>query len=820
MKICEMMDILAPFAAKTRPVLTGYCRDGSLPAVRDGNRWFPDGGFVNRAVLWRRKQMTLEDILSDSGIRELTENEQWKCIRQIKLASEKYFLEENCYSILFTGHFIASANVDEVRTIVSREISHYSEKLRLVPIKEAARALGVSVYQAKQSDSLPAVRLRDGLYCKQEDIDALNASKEQYIGVFTLATELLSGMHSLFDPGNYTDRMMLHKYIRESDLRDTALPASAMPFPVEDRKNTVFFPVSQRKVVEKYLYRFFAQYGMVNERIRTLEADPYWTSHPVTKDLIDSFETGKVDNGMAALMETIIHALGPEITECTDEDIEALLAYASRARLKVYRRYVVMFVNYAKKKVPCRYGISLKCDLERKSHAVDTSPYPFPQYLAFASLVFSAPMIEENGLVSKAFEDVKYALLWLFSIWQYVSAWRVKDFFSLPILDVPWAKEELKERILARGFDGDAVKLSMLLENEVNGKRRPPSKTAGRQETSDEKAALLVVFPETLRSVIGIAYAICVAMTEHCPFPVVRFTNTDYEYMYGNMYTKIFGHHPFSNRRANKSFMGIVVQLVEQEVGNDNKVMGYSVASLARAHMVSPGMLSDITSRYLQYKLEGLTVDEILMQLWDTGICSFVPYMLLEAVYGDRFSTLPISSQTKVLLASNMSAYQAEAAARLIHKEYLHSKDVVQAILSSCQDQGKTAVRILQRLTGRQAASKQLGIQCPHSAMRAVCPFKANRKCMICPYKIPQTSSVHLYVREIESVVERKKKARTGGEKRKLAMLLKEYYFPAAYTVLLFCKKNYKIDVSEFRDRLVAAYEAGGLIYADQDKIE
>lgn len=820
MTILAMMDALAPYKPKTRPVLTGYCRDGSIPAARNGDKWMPDGNWISCAVLWRKNQTTLEGILAEaSGIQELTKDEQHKCVRQIKLAAEKYYLEENCYSILFTGHFIVRDHVDDVKGIVSREIAHYKEKPNLIPIKDAAKALGISTYQAKHYDSFPAVRLRDGLYCEQADIDAMNAAKDQYIGIYTLSMEILSGMRSLFDLGNDTDRMMLNKYIREGDLRDIALPASAMTFPVDDRKNTVFFPAVQVKTVEKYLRRFFTQYGMVYERLRELKEDPFWLSHPVTKGLVDSFEEKKTENGMAALMEILIHSLKQEITECTDDDIEALLTYASKARFKIYKQYIVMFVNYVKKNAPCRYRTALKYEHASRSNTIDTSPYPFPQYLAFASLVYSDPMIETNSLIDKSFENIKYALLWLYSAWQYISAWRTKDFFMIPIISMPYTKDVLRESIHAKEFNSEAIKISILLENEINGIQRPPTKTARRQEESGEKSVLLVVIPETLRVVIGTVYAICVVMSEHQPFPVVRFSFSDYEYMFGNMYTRIFGHRTFLNRRANKAFLGTVVQLVEQDVGTENKVMGHSVASLARAHMVSPGMLSDVTSKYLQYKLEGLTVDEILMQLWDTGICSFVPYMLLESVYGEAFSSLPVSSQSKILRAANLTAYQAETAARHIHKEYLHSRDVVNAILSSCRDKGKTAVQILQRLADRQAPSKQRGIQCLYSAMRLACPFQANKKCSICPYKVSHTSSLYMYVGEIEKMVERRRNARTDGEKKKLGMLLKEYYFPAAYTMLAFCKRNYKIDISEFRDRLINAFEKGGLIYGDQNKI-
>ena len=815
MKLIEMIRTLEPFGIKTRPHLTSYCRDGVIPAERNGNNWYPDDGFVNRAVIWRKGQVTLEEMIRDDpAYSSLSDDDKKKCLRSIKLYAAEHYQTDNEYSILFTGHFIKKDEIEKVKEIIAKETTYYVNRNALVPIKDAAKAMGVSVYQAKKM-SLSSTRMQGDLYCDTEMIDQMNNTRSQYIGIYTLITEILPGVKTVFDPASETDRLMLRKYVRESDLADIALPAEIMSFP-DDRRNALYFPAAYKDAVSSALVPFFIRFGLVPERLAILSADPFWDAHPVTKKLFDRFSVKKQENGLAALMETLIYGLRGEITECTDEDIDKLLAYAEGAGYSVYKKYTVLFVNFCKKKADkCTYNVMLKYDPPKTGqHVVDTSPYPFAQYLAFSHLLFSQPMIEKNELVNKAFSDIKYALLWLYCIWQYVTAWRLGDFFKIPILQMPYTRDGLQGMISNGGFDQEAVTLSILLETEINSRQRRPNKTAEEQE----EFPLVVVFPENLRPVIGTAYAICIVKAYYTPFPVTRFSVNDYEYMFGPICTKILGRKTFQNRRANKAFMGTVVELAEKDPAIKAPVKGYAIASFTRSHAVKEGTLSDMTSRYLQYKLEGLSVDEILMQFWSTGCCSFVPYMLLQAVYGDKFSTLPVSDQTAVIRESGLTAFTAEAGARLMRKAYLHDRDVVQTVLSS--GGVSAATRVLQGLIDREAPSKQLGIMCVRSSLRLPCASQRSQKCVACPYKIPQVSSIYLIMSDIEALMDKMDAAHTEGSRRKYFFALRDHYFPAAYQMLVFCKEQYKMNVSGIAGQLADMYEKGGLLYdPDQGKI-
>jgi hypothetical protein len=423
-------------------------------------------------------------------------------------------------------------------------------------------------------------------------------------------------------------------------------------------------------------------------------------------------------------------------------------------------------------------------------------------------------MIDQNDLIRKAFSDIKYALLWLYCIWQYCTAWRIGDFFAMPVLRISVTRKQLEEAINNGSFEQEAISLSILLENEINGRQRRPGKTADRQRDYP----LVVVFPETLRPVIGTVYAICIVMSGYEAFPVVRFSYKDYEYMFGKKYQKIIGHNVFLNRKANKAFMGTVVDLAEKDPAIKAPVKGYALASFARAHAVTADTLSDMTSRYLQYKLDGLDVNEILMQLWDTGSCSFVPYMLLQAVYGGKFRGLPVRDQTKIMLESRLTAFSAETGARLIRKAYLHDRDVVQTVLSSVADES-TARQILQGVITREAPSKQLGIMCLRTPMHLPCANNRAKKCFVCPYRVPQVSSIFLIMSDIEEMIAKMNEALTEGSRKKYYLALRDYYYPAAYQMLVFSKEKYGINVTQIANRLADLYEKGGLLYdPDQGK--
>ena len=106
MKINEMMRMLEPFNPKTRPVLTALCKEGKIPAARNGNIWFPDDRYVNRAVMWRKGQITLEEMIAGNPDYTVLSNEdQKKCLRSIKLYAADHYQEGNCYSVLFQIRF-------------------------------------------------------------------------------------------------------------------------------------------------------------------------------------------------------------------------------------------------------------------------------------------------------------------------------------------------------------------------------------------------------------------------------------------------------------------------------------------------------------------------------------------------------------------------------------------------------------------------------------------------------------------------------------------------------------------------------------------
>ena len=819
MKLIEMIKKLEPYAIKTRPHLTSYCRDGVIPAEKKGNVWYPDDGYVNRAVMWRKEQVTLEEMIKEvPAYASLSDKDRKKCMRGITFYAAACCQEDNCYSILFSGHFIKKEEIEKVKEIIAKETTYYANRNVLVPIKDAARMMGVSVYQAKKI-TLPSARMQGNLYCDAEAIDQMNNARSQYIGIYTLTMEILANVKTVFDPQNDKDRMMLRKYVRESELRDLALSAETMPFP-DDRRNAFYFPIIYKEAVSAALIPFFIRFGLVPERLKILSADPFWDSHPTTKKLLDRFSVKKQENGLAALMETLIYGLHCEITECTDKDIEELLAYAEGAEYQIYKQYTVLFVNFCKKNADeCAYNNFFNYESPNVGqNVIDTSAYPFAQYFAFSYLPYSQPMIEKNDLVRKAFTDIKYALLWLYCIWQYCTAWRVGDFFKIPVLRRPYTRDGLKKSINDGSFEQEAVSLSILLENEINSRQRRPAKTAEEQEASGEIFPLVVVFPENLRAVIGTVYAICIVMTDFTPFPTTRFSVKDYEYMFGTIYRKILGHKPFLNRRANKAFMGTVVELAERDPAIRAPVKGFTLASFARAHVVTEETLSDMTSRYLQYKMEGLTVDEILMQLWNTGCCSFVPYMLLQAVYGEKFSSLSVSNQTDIILKSRLTAFTAEAGARLMRKAYLHDKEVVKAILSSGKEDA--AKQVLQGMIEREAPSKQLGIMCPWSPMRHPCINIRTQKCFVCSCRIPQVSSIYMIMSEIEELMDKMNTALTEGSRKKYFHALRDHYFPTAFKMLVFMKENYRYNVTDLGNKLADMYEEGGLLYdPDQRKI-
>ena len=156
--------------------------------------------------------------------------------------------------------------------------------------------------------------------------------------------------------------------------------------------------------------------------------------------------------------------------------------------------------------------------------------------------------------------------------------------------------------------------------------------------------------------------------------PLIRMINR-YEqinrYM-GEEIGNLFLESDFRSKAANKSYMQMIYILTDDILGvNDEfRVKGYMLAALARSHKGSYGDFAKTTSIYLKdAKMSGYTPEFVAKELFERGVLSVIPSMLLKMVAGEEYQKLSVESQTEMIKELNMSPMEIENTVAVSTKE-------------------------------------------------------------------------------------------------------------------------------------------------------
>lgn len=803
MRIKEAMECLAPWNPKRQPTINSYCMQDMIPAIREGDLWFIEKDYIEKAIQWRKGAVATEEILDGTeGFSDLGEEEKKWCTRKVNKMTVEYLTDEARYSILFAGRLVMQEDVPAVMETITEIVRQYVDRAAMIPVSEAAEKAGMSVYQLTsfiKSGRIKAQKIENNWYITKDELEKFIGEKALYIGLMDIVAEILPHVNTMFDMENQSNRSMLNARVRNSELspllvswKDAAIKG--------DRRNAYFVPADSKEEFKKLLVPYLRQYGIAEKRVRMLEEDAYWQSHPKTRDAVQGFSEGKVSHGMAALMETLVENLECEIMDADDNQISSMVDYTQKALTDIYQMYIAKFLRYVKEHYDCRFTMLVDYRTG-KAHkkSINYSPYSEDEYFLFSYMNFNDDFIKEKGMVKKAAEDPKCAFLWLRNCWHYTGMWREIDIQTqIPAVSLKCTRKELKERILSGEFsEQDADNLSIMLEALIAEKQMEPHKT--------RKERLRVHFSESIRPVIGLAYACCLVHAQGEYIEGIKATAALHRWFYGSEYEKIFGNKPFMNRRANKSYADSLMTLTERTSGREHKVLGYVLVTYARGHAHRNGELSGMTHRYLSYKLDGLSDNEILMLLMEMGPCSFTVNMLLEAVYGDKYQMLPIQQQAEIVKETGLTAYTAEIASSAVLKAVRRSKKLATELLESYptpEGQKKACQNAMVNLIEGRAASKNDGISCLNMAFLRPCSEPRCEECLGCENAILHKGAFLIVFKTLEEAYKKMHSAKTEATRDMYRALIDQKYLPAAFELLAVCKNNYNMEISQYSKQI------------------
>ena len=520
-------------------------------------------------------------------------------------------------------------------------------------------------------------------------------------------------------------------------------------------------------------------------------------SHPHTLELLASCRGTNRDKNAAA--DLLAGFSTKEITGYSNEEVAALFREAGRQGCD---RFLASFMNYVSHNEDDR---SWDCSFimnPEKNHKTVVSPYSPDTYLKFGTMLFQKASVETHQLVRKALDSYRLSLLWLDGVWHYIAAWRRGDIHSLPVIPaLPVPQSTMRERLEKGDTAGWTVELAEALESEILSGHFLPNKTASRQHTS----FLTVRIPDILKETVGTAYALCLVHCGGDSLTPVRFSVRDYEECFGEDYTSLFGKTVFENRRANKSFMDVLAAIVSSKDPSASRLKSYVTAGYARAHSMNGKELPAVTSVYLSKKMDGLTRDEVMAGLCRDGFCSFAVGMFLSAVYGAGFDALSFGNQSMILAVSGLDACRAESLCRQTEEDYHLSVRLLSSLHSSVSEKERqvlasAALDRVSRRTRGGAFHKDAFCRSSDSP----CLFPEREHCFGCSGCSMTEALFYCAEEQLKKHFRMLESAENPASRMKEQMLIRQVFVPAAIWLLGFCRDTYGMDISRYKERLLA----------------
>ena len=496
------------------------------------------------------------------------------------------------------------------------------------------------------------------------------------------------------------------------------------------------------------------------------------------------------------LTSFLLKFLPKELCMMNDSEIQELLAAAYNELTKQYGDILASFLRWLKDKYATRYlndyFMSRRQDKSGSNEAYDTE-----EYLELLYYLFNEEYIYENEMYAKAAASKNYIDTWLFLSLHFICALRNTDIVRIhhPRLTIP--AEDVLARVIDGSFSDEDARLTLYsITWRLAALPLTPNKTARHSGISSIKFHV----PESVEVHIGTLLAIAEAhrLIAGIPDdePLIRCIS-DYgritRYM-GDEIGALFLESNFRTRSANKSYLQSVYMLTDDILENDDEfnVKGYILAALARSHKGSYGEFASTTSVYLKdAKLSGFTPEFVARELFERGVLSFIPAMLLKMITHGEYNKLPVQKQTELIQELDFSPKEVEDVVAVSNKARKQSEQLISRLLNDEGNKAENILHILHRIGNGNAVSKQDECLCLISAMKRFCPYAERSSCIGCEYEISTKSTVFLMISEYNRLLSLYKSATDEKIKNKYRTLIRETVLPVMDEMLQCVKEQY-----------------------------
>jgi len=509
------------------------------------------------------------------------------------------------------------------------------------------------------------------------------------------------------------------------------------------------------------------------------------------------------------LLDFLLSEIGKEITAYSETDLEKLVARAAADATLLTARLLADFLQTA-----VHNGSPLTKWIytfeSRECPELINDAYPINKFAIMAYCVFNQEMWLRQGMVEKAVQNKTYADMWLFAALHFICALRSGDMARLPAPTLPYDSTTVLKRIADGSFTKqEASALTEELSIRLKLKPLKPSKTAAHRNVPSVKFTV----PESLKVPFGMILAIALAHHPEIPpgnefiVPRCNLINNIRNF-FGEPFFVSLGNRRFSSRRCNKSYLqGIDAACPGNEPG---KPKGYMLAALARSHKSGIGNLSKTTETYLKdARFSGYSPEFIIREMFERGVFSFIPAILLEMYAGSKYKLLTVGAQTELIGELGLAAHQIEWTASAVDRALAKSRKAVNNVLRVPSNIKESVAVMLQNIASGNAPSRQEETLCLMTAAGFSCPSADRRACVGCGYEIYTKSAMHTLMLEYVRLTELKQ-ATGSPDAWRYRMILEMAVLPAIEEMLSAMKLLYGADTTGLLDIVERGLELAG----------
>ena len=529
---------------------------------------------------------------------------------------------------------------------------------------------------------------------------------------------------------------------------------------------------------------------------------------PSTSELFVQFaeEEKLSETNRFYLLDFLAYYLTKDLFLYSDAEVETLVEVATEALTKLQGNILIQFIKWLLNKGITRYRVSFEMT---KRYTIESAngAYELDEYLELMYYLFNENYIIKNDMLCKAANSKNYADTWLYLGLHFICALRSTDLERLGHPKLTREPLEVLEAVVDGTWSSSEARRTLLsITTRLTYLNLTPNKT----KNASNVAQLKFHVPESCQVLIGTLLAICEAHFQlQIPYnaenPLIRQIKT-YEkitsYM-GEEIGNLFLERNFSSRSANKSYLQSVAMLADDvlEEKSELNIKGYFLAALARSHKGDFNEFAQTTTTYLKdAQLGQLKPEMVAKELFERGVLSMIPSMLLTIVTRGKYKELSPSQQTKMIKSLDLTPVEIEKTLELSVRADLRSQQALKTLVEN-NVEPEQLLTICHRIGNGEAFSKQGESMCLLSALGKLCPYDDRQHCVGCQYELQTKSTLLLLIGEFNRLNKQYQKLKNELERGKVRAILEKQIKPCLTEMLQALSEQYgEAVLSDYED--------------------